>query len=47
MKFGMYAVDVEKTNKPRTARPAVEAFAKIARNNGVVPKDLAALFPIK
>lgn len=47
MKFGMYAVDVNDVRKPRTPRPAVAAFAKIAKNGGVVPSDLAALFPIK
>jgi beta-glucosidase/6-phospho-beta-glucosidase/beta-galactosidase len=46
MKFGMYAVDVDKADKPRTPRPAVEAFAEIAKNKGVVPNGLAALFPI-
>jgi beta-galactosidase len=47
MKFGMYAVDVDKADKPRTPRPAVEAFAQIAKNKGVVPNGLAALFPIQ
>ena len=46
MKFGLYAVDAEKADKPRTARSAVTAFAKTAKNGGVVPADLAALFPI-
>ncbi len=42
-RFGLYAVDFDSTERPRTRRPSAEVFARIARANGVTADVHAAV----
>ena len=41
-RFGLYAVDSEREDRPRTRRASAEVFARIARANALTPEARAA-----
>ena len=41
-RFGLYAVDFEREDRPRTRRASAEVFARIARANALTPEARAA-----
>jgi beta-galactosidase len=45
-KFGLFAVDAADPRKPRTQRPVVDAYRRIATER-VLPEDLRGRFPIE